>query len=51
MRARLCGRDFKVKDERDDLFAAMPPLEAKATIFQTIGAEQKGVAEWDVALS
>jgi hypothetical protein len=34
VRARLCGRDFKVKGERDDLFAAMPPLEAKKMLFR-----------------
>lgn len=34
VRARLCGRDFKVKGGRDDLFAAMPPLEAKKMLFR-----------------
>ena len=35
VRARLVARDFKVKgDGRDDLFAAMPPLEAKKMLFR-----------------
>ena len=36
VRARLCGRDFKLKgeSERCDLFAAMPPLEAKKMLFR-----------------
>ena len=34
VRARMCARDFKVKGERDDLFAAMPPLEAKKMLFR-----------------
>jgi hypothetical protein len=35
VRCRLVARDFKPKGERDreDLFAAMPPLECKKTIF------------------
>jgi hypothetical protein len=36
VRCRLVARDFKPRGERDreDLFAAMPPLEAKKLIFQ-----------------
>ena len=36
IRARLCARDFKLKGEgdREDLFAAMPPLEAKKLLFR-----------------
>ena len=36
MRSRLVARDFKPKGERgrEDLFAAMPPLEAKKILFQ-----------------
>jgi hypothetical protein len=36
VRARLCARDFKPKgdDSRCDLFAAMPPLEAKKMLFR-----------------
>ena len=36
IRCRLVARDFKPKGERDrcDLFAAMPPLEAKKLLFQ-----------------
>ncbi len=35
VRCRLVGRDFKPKGEkdRDDLFAATPPLEAKNILF------------------
>ena len=35
VRCRLVARDFKPKREgpRDDLFAAMPPLEAKKALF------------------
>ena len=35
MRCRLVGRGFKAKgvEEREDLFAAMPPLESKKLIF------------------
>ena len=35
VRCRLVARDFKQMDEgpRDDLFAAMPPLEAKKALF------------------
>ena len=44
VRCRLVGRDFKVKHEveRDDLFAAMPPLEAKKTMFRMTA----GVRGW-----
>lgn len=44
VRCRLVGRDFKVKHEveRDDLFAAMPPLEAKKTLFRMTA----GVRGW-----
>ena len=36
VRCRLVARDFKPKGEKDreDLFAAMPPLEAKKLVFQ-----------------
>ena len=36
MRCRLVARDFKPKGEKDreDLFAAMPPLEAKKLLFR-----------------
>ena len=36
VRCRLAARDFKPKGEKDreDLFAAMPPLESKKLIFQ-----------------
>ena len=36
VRRRLVARDFKPKGEKDrgDLFAAMPPLEAKKLLFQ-----------------
>ena len=36
VRCRLVGRDFKPKGDRDreDLFAAMPPLEAKRMLFR-----------------
>ena len=36
VRCRLVARDFKVKGERDreDLFAATPPLEAKKMLFR-----------------
>ena len=36
VRCRLVARDFKPKGEKDrgDLFAAMPPLEAKKALFQ-----------------
>ena len=38
MRCRLVGRDFKVKgvEEREDLFAAMPPLESKKLMFEEV---------------
>ena len=44
MRCRLVARDFKVKNERnrDDLFAAMPPLEAKKMLFRMTA----GVRGW-----
>ena len=36
VRSRLVARDFKPEGERgrEDLFAAMPPLEAKKILFQ-----------------
>ena len=36
IRSRLVARDFRVKGESDrsDLFAAMPPLEAKRMLFR-----------------
>ena len=35
VRCRLVARDFKLKEEkyRSDIFAAMPPLEAKKLLF------------------
>jgi hypothetical protein len=38
----LVGRDFKPKGERDreDLFAAMPPLEAKKLLFRMMATER-----------
>ena len=40
VRCRLVGRDFKVKgvEEREDLFAAMPPLESKKLMFRMVAA-------------
>jgi hypothetical protein len=40
LRCRLVARDFKSKGEgaRDDLYAAMPPLEAKRLLFKTAAA-------------
>ena len=42
-RCRLVARDFKPHREgpRDDLFAAMPPLEAKKTMFALAAGERK----------
>ena len=42
VRCRLVGRDFKPKGERDreDLFAAMPPLEAKKLLFRMMATER-----------
>ena len=46
VRSRLVGRDFKVKGERDreDLFAAMPPLEAKKLLFRMAASMNKSRA-------
>ena len=43
VRCRLVGRDFKPKGEKDreDLFAAMPPLEAKRLLFRMMAAEEE----------
>ena len=43
VRCRLVARDFKPKGEKDreDLFAAMPPLESKKLIFQKAIRENK----------
>ena len=40
VRCRLVGRDFKVKgvEEREDLFAAKPPLESKKLMFRIVAA-------------
>ena len=40
VRCRLVGRDFKVKgvEEREDFFAAMPPLESKKLMFRVVAA-------------
>ena len=42
VRCRLVGRDFKGKERggREDLFAAMPPLEAKKMVFRKVAAER-----------
>ena len=42
VRARLCARDFKKKGDknRSDLFAAMPPLEAKKLLFRQAAREK-----------
>ena len=48
VRCRLVARDFKPKHEgsRDDLFAAMPPLEAKKTLFAFVaGMREKRRAQ------
>ena len=47
VRCRLVARDFRVKGEghRDDLFAAMPPLEAKKLLFKLAAATRKGRLE------
>ena len=43
MRSRWVARDFKVKgDGKEDLFAAMPPLEAKKTLFAWAAPKLKG---------
>ena len=43
VRARLCGRDFKVKgdDHRYDVFASMPPLEAKKMLFRQAAKDKR----------
>jgi hypothetical protein len=43
VRCRLVARDFKLKGEghRDDLFASMPPLEAKKLLFRMAAATWK----------
>ena len=45
MRSRLVARDFKPEGERDrsDLFAAMPPLEAKKMLFRMAAGQPR---EW-----
>ena len=45
VRCRLVGRDFKVKgvEEREDLFAAMPPLESKKLMFRMEGPHEREV--------
>ena len=52
VRCRLVGRDFKAKGgrEEDELFAAMPPLEAKKLLFRMTakvrgGRRRKGLEE------
>ena len=43
MRCRWVARDFRIKgDGKDDLFAAMPPLEAKKTLFALAAPRMKG---------
>jgi hypothetical protein len=43
-RSRLVAQDFKKKgdNQREDLFAAMPPLEAKKALFRAAAARLKG---------
>lgn len=43
VRCRLVARDFKPRGERDrcDLFAAMPPLEAKKLLFRKAAAQKR----------
>ena len=48
----MVGRDFKRKgiEEREDLFAAMPPLESKKLVFRMVAGvrgqrRRKGLAE------
>ena len=47
---RLVARDFKLKGEKDrsDIFAAMPPLEAKKLLFRKAvgGREELRNGEW-----
>ena len=47
VRARLCGRDFKIKGDnnRIDLFASMPPLEAKKLLFRQAVRSRK---QWGI---
>ena len=44
IRSRWVARDFKKKGERDreDLFALMPPLEAKKVLFKLASSRQTG---------
>ena len=44
VRSRWVARDFKEKGDKDreDLFASMPPLEAKKALFQMAAARMKG---------
>ena len=42
IRSRLVARDFKGKDnDRDDLFAGTPPLEAKRMLFSRAATKKK----------
>ena len=43
VRCRLVGRDFKKKgtEEREDLFAAMPPLESKKLMFRMVAGARE----------
>ena len=47
VRCRLVARDFKPKGEKDrgDLFAAMPPLEAKKLLFRMAAASEERIYE------
>ena len=47
VRCRPIAGDFKPKGEKDrsDIFAAMPPLEAKKLLFRKAVGGRKGVAE------
>ena len=52
VRCRLVARDFKPKGEkeREDLFAATPPLEAKKLLFRMAAAQAGAVGQEDVKL-
>ena len=55
VRCRLVARDFKIKGEgiRDDLFAAMPPLETKRLLFKMAASTWKAKSsddKWKIML-
>ena len=51
IRCRLVARDFKPKGEKDraDLFASMPPLEAKKVLFSIAATHEKEFREGQMA--